>query len=68
MHYAEESVSREEIVRRAHLRASRRARRLDVLVASALLLLLIVGWAAPLVAPGPWAVSRSMAGRGSLHP
>jgi hypothetical protein len=51
MHNAEESAGREEIVGRARVRALRRARRLDVLVASMLLLLLIFGWAVRFAAP-----------------
>jgi hypothetical protein len=45
VHNAEASAGREETVRRARVRALRRARLLDVLVASTLLLLLIFGWA-----------------------
>jgi len=45
MHNAEKSASREDIARTARLRTWRRVKRLDILVASTLLLLLIYGWA-----------------------
>jgi hypothetical protein len=51
MNNAEKSADQEEIVKRARMRALRRARRLDVLVASMLLLSLIFGWAVRFAAP-----------------
>jgi hypothetical protein len=54
MRNTENGASREEIVMRARLRSWRRARRLDVLLASTLLLLLIFGWAARWVSPELW--------------
>jgi len=67
MHDAEKSASRENIVRRAHLRALRRARRLDALVASTLLLLLIFGWAARFAPLEQWAGIGLLAPSGSRH-
>lgn len=45
MHNLEESATWEDIVRTARLRALRRVERLDTLVATVLLLLLLLGWA-----------------------
>jgi hypothetical protein len=54
MHNTEKGASREDIARRARLRAWRRLKRLDMLVASTLLLLLIFGWAVRFAAPAHW--------------
>jgi hypothetical protein len=67
MHDAEKSAGQEDIVWRAHLRTLRRARRLDSLVASMLLLLLIFGWAARFAPLEHWA-GISFASSGSRHP
>jgi hypothetical protein len=45
MHNAEQSSTRKDAAAVARLRALRRAERFDMVVASALLLLLIFGWA-----------------------
>jgi len=45
MHNADKNASREDPRATARLRALRRAERLDMVVASTLLLLLIFGWA-----------------------
>ena len=45
MHNLEESATWEDVVRAARLRALRRVERLDTLVATVLLLLLLLGWA-----------------------
>jgi hypothetical protein len=68
MHNAEKSAGREEIVRRARVRALRRARRLDVLVASMLLLSLIFGWAVRFAAPEQRPGGGAPAKSGPPHP
>jgi hypothetical protein len=65
---AEKASSRRKIAEPARLRASGRAGRLDALVASTLLLLLIFGWAVPLAAPEQWARGRPAATSGARHP
>ncbi len=54
MHNLEESATWEDIVRTARLRALRRVERLDTLVATVLLLLLLLGWAVSFVPMERW--------------
>jgi len=67
MRNTENKPSREEIALRARHRAWRRARRLDMLLASALLLLLIVGWAVRWVSPELWPRGHLLIAERSSH-
>jgi hypothetical protein len=67
MNNPEKGAGQEEIVRRARMRALRRARRLDVLVASMLLLSLIFGWAVRFATPEQRPGSSALATGGPSH-
>jgi hypothetical protein len=54
MHDAEKNASREEAARTARRRTLRRVRRFDMLIASMLLLLLLLGWVVRFAPPGQW--------------
>lgn len=54
MHRVEERASWEAIARMARRRASRRIKRLDILIASILLLLLLFGWVKDLAKAELW--------------
>jgi hypothetical protein len=67
MRNTNKSASREEIAMRARLRTLRWIRRLDVVVASALLLLLIFGWVARWAPAELWPRGDLPAARGWSH-
>jgi hypothetical protein len=67
MHDADKNANRKDTVTIARLRALRRAERLDMIVASTLLLLLLFGWAVRFAPMDTWPRGDFLIATSSRH-